>query len=167
MNSMVSGVLNLEKRRSRRISRTPTEGSALAIGPGAGVGVADISTARQRDLTVICPIDATTSERSLFQFPSSGVSAHGWLTMVRTWGAFLGLMTLATLLAGCVTVACDVDDPQYGKDCYECTRKATLDARKVHPDKGSRISIKDKINDRTEECLRERGYIKQKREDRP
>ena len=84
--------------------------------------------------------------------------------MFRTWGAFLGLMTLATLCAGCVTVACDPDDRI---DCHECTRKATLDARKVDPDKGSRISIKDQIKERTEECLRERGYVKQKREDRP
>ena len=86
--------------------------------------------------------------------------------MVRTWGAFLGLMTLATLLTGCVTVACDPDNPQFGKDCYECTRKATLEARKVDPDKGSRISIKDQIKERTEECLRERGYMKQKLEGR-
>ena len=71
--------------------------------------------------------------------------------MVRTWGAFLGLMTLATLLAGCVTVACNPDNPQSGKDCYECTRKATLDARKVDPNQGSRISIKDQIKERTEE----------------
>jgi hypothetical protein len=82
--------------------------------------------------------------------------------MARTWGVFLGLAILTTLLAGCVTVACDPDDPQFGKDCYECTRKATLEVRKVEPDKDSRISIKDQIKDRTEECLRERGYIKQK-----
>ncbi|MEO8046922.1 MAG: hypothetical protein ABI684_06505 [Nitrospirota bacterium] len=87
--------------------------------------------------------------------------------MARIRNVFIGLLILGNLLAGCATVACDVDDPQYGKDCYECTRKATLDARKVDPDKGSRISIKDQIKDRTEECLRERGYIKQKREDRP
>ena len=87
--------------------------------------------------------------------------------MVRTWGTFLGLMTLATVLVGCMTVACDPDEPQFGKDCYECTRKATLDARKVDSDQGSRISIKDQIKDRTEECLRDRGYMKQKREDRP
>jgi hypothetical protein len=82
--------------------------------------------------------------------------------MARTWGVFLGLAILTTLLAGCVTVACDPDDPQFGKDCYECTRKATLEVRKVEPDKDSRISIKDQIKDRTEECLRERCYIKQK-----
>lgn len=87
--------------------------------------------------------------------------------MARIRNVFIVLLILGNLLAGCATVACDVDDPQYGKDCYECTRKATLDARKVDPDKGSRISIKDQIKDRTEECLRERGYIKQKREDRP
>jgi len=87
--------------------------------------------------------------------------------MVRTWGAFLGLMPLATLLAGCVTVACDPDNPQSGIDCYECTRKATLDARKVDPDKGSRISIKDQIKEGTEECLRARGYMRQKKEGPP
>ena len=87
--------------------------------------------------------------------------------MARTRSMFLGLVILANLLTGCVTVVCDPDDPQYGKDCYECTRKATLEARKVDPDKGSRISIKDQIKDRTEECLRERGYLKQKQEDHP
>jgi hypothetical protein len=87
--------------------------------------------------------------------------------MARTRSVFLGLVILGTLLTGCVTVACDPDDPQLGKDCYECTRKATREARKVDPDKGSRISIKDQIKDRTEECLRERGYRKQKQEDRP
>ena len=75
---------------------------------------------------------------------------------------FLGLVILANFLTGCVTVACDPDDPQFGKDCYECTRKATLEARKVDPDKGNQTSIKDQIKDRTEECLRERGYLKQK-----
>ena len=79
----------------------------------------------------------------------------------------LGLVSLATLLTGCVTVACDPDDPKFGRDCYECTRKATVEARKVDPEKGSRINTKDQIKDRTEECLRERGYIKQKQEDRP
>ena len=80
---------------------------------------------------------------------------------------FLGLVSLATLLTGCVTVACDPDDPKFGKDCYECTRKATLEVRQVDPDTGSRINTKDRIKDRTEECLRERGYVKQKQEDRP
>jgi hypothetical protein len=80
---------------------------------------------------------------------------------------YLGLVVLTTLLTGCVTVACDPDDPQFGKDCYECTRNATVAVRQVDPDAGSRLSIKDRIKDRTEECLRERGYRKQKQEDRP
>jgi|SRR5262245_30304314 len=88
---------------------------------------------------------------------------EGW-AMARTQSVFLGLVILGSVLAGCVTVACDPDDPQFGKDCYECTRKATLEARQVDPNKDSRISIKDQIKDRTEECLRERGYMKQKRE---
>src|SRR5262245_19651686 len=87
--------------------------------------------------------------------------AEPWLS---TRSLFLGLVILTNLLAGCVTVACDPDDPQFGKDCYECTRKATLEARQVDPNKDSRISIKDQINARTEECLRERGYMMQKRE---
>jgi hypothetical protein len=87
--------------------------------------------------------------------------------MARTRSAFLGLVILGNLLAGCMTVACDPDDPQFGKDCYECTRKATLEVRQVDPDTGSRLSIKDRIKDRTEECLRERGYMKQKQDDRP
>jgi hypothetical protein len=87
--------------------------------------------------------------------------------MARTRSVFLGLVILAKLLTGCVTVACDPDDPKFGKDCYECTRKATLEVRQVDPDTGSRLSIKDRIKDRTEECLRERGYMKQKQEDRP
>ena len=69
----------------------------------------------------------------------------------------LGLVSLATLLTGCVTVTCDPDHPKFGKDCYECTRKASVEARKVDPDKGSRSSIEDRIKDRTEECMRERG----------
>ena len=87
--------------------------------------------------------------------------------MARTRSVFLGLVILANLLTGCVTITCDPDDPKFGKDCYECTRKATLEARQVDPDTDSRLSIKDRINDRTEECLRERGYMKQKQEDRP
>jgi len=87
--------------------------------------------------------------------------------MARIRSLFLGLVILANLLTGCVTVACDPDDPKFGKDCYECTRKATVEVRQVDPDTGSRISIKDRIKDRTEECLRERGYMKQKKEDRP
>ena len=87
--------------------------------------------------------------------------------MARTRSVFLGLVILANGLTGCMTVACDPDDPQLGKDCYECTRKATVEVRQVDPDKGSRLSVKDRIKDRTEECLRERGYRKQKKEDRP
>jgi hypothetical protein len=87
--------------------------------------------------------------------------------MARTQSVLLGLVILANLLTGCVTVACDPDDATFGKDCYECTRKATLEVRQVDPDTGSRLSIKDRIKDRTEECLRERGYMKQKQEDRP
>jgi hypothetical protein len=86
--------------------------------------------------------------------------------MARTRSVFLGLVLLGTLLTGCMTVACDLDDPQFGKDCYECMRKATLDVRQVDPDKGSRLSIKDRIKDRMEECLTARGYRKQKQEDR-
>jgi hypothetical protein len=85
--------------------------------------------------------------------------------MARTRNVCFGLVILANLLAGCATVACDPDDPKFGKDCYECTRKATLEAS--DPDTGNRVSSKDRINDRTEECLRERGYIKQKQENRP
>ena len=87
--------------------------------------------------------------------------------MARTRRVFLGLVILGNLLTGCMTVACDPDDPQFGKDCYECTRKATVEVRQVDPDTGSRISIKDRINDRTMECLRERSYMKQKQQDRP
>jgi hypothetical protein len=87
--------------------------------------------------------------------------------MARTRNVFLGLVILTTLLTGCMTVACDPDDPQFGKDCYECTRKATLKARQVDPDTDSRISIKDRIKDQTEACLRDRGYMKQKQENRP
>jgi hypothetical protein len=87
--------------------------------------------------------------------------------MARTRSVFLGLVILGNVLTGCVTVACDPDDPKFGQDCYECTRKATVEVRQVDPDTGSQLSIKDRIKDRTEECLRERGYIKQKQEDRP
>jgi hypothetical protein len=85
--------------------------------------------------------------------------------MARIRNLLLGLVILGYLLTGCVTVACDPDDPKLGKDCYECTRKATLEAKQVDPDTGRRISIKKQIKDRTEECLRERGYIKQQKED--
>jgi hypothetical protein len=87
--------------------------------------------------------------------------------MARTRSVFLGLVILGNVLTGCVTVACDPDDPKFGQDCYECTRQATVEIRQVDPDTGSQLSIKDRIKDRTEECLRERGYIKQKQEDRP
>jgi len=85
--------------------------------------------------------------------------------MARIRNVLLGLVILGYLLTGCVTVACDPDDPKLGKDCYECTRKATLEAKQVDPDTGRRITIKKQIKDRTEECLRERGYIKQQKED--
>ena len=87
--------------------------------------------------------------------------------MARIRNELLGLVILGYVLTGCVTVACDPDDPKLGKDCYECTRKATLETRQVDPDTGRRLSIKEQINDRTEECLRERGYMKQKKEDHP
>ena len=87
--------------------------------------------------------------------------------MACTRSMYLGLVILTTLLTGCATVVCDPDDPQFGKDCYECTRKATVKARQVNPDSGSQPSIKDRIKERTEECLRERGYMKQKQEGRP
>jgi len=87
--------------------------------------------------------------------------------MARIRNVFLGLGILGYVLTGCVTVACDPDDPKLGKDCYECTRKATVEAKQVDPDTGRRLSIKEQFQDRTEECLRERGYIKQQKEDRP
>lgn len=77
--------------------------------------------------------------------------------MARTPSMFLPVVVLTTLLTGCVTVACDPDDPKLGKDCYECTRKARVEAEQDAP--SSRV-----IKDRTEECLRERGYMKQKKE---
>ncbi len=83
------------------------------------------------------------------------------MTRIRT--VFPGFVILGYLLTGCVTVACDPDDPKFGKDCYECTRKATLEAQRVDPDSGRRISMKDRIKDRTEGCLRERGYVRQKK----
>ena len=82
--------------------------------------------------------------------------------MARTQSMFLGLVILVTWLTGCMTITCDPDDPTFGKDCYECTRKATLEVRQVDPDKGNQISTKDRIKDQTEQCLRERGYRKQK-----
>ena len=92
----------------------------------------------------------------------NGVSGKESRAMARTRSVFLGLVILTTTLTGCTTVVCDQDDPQFGKDCYECTRKATVKARQVDPDSGSQLSVKDRIKDRTEECLRERGYMKQK-----
>ena len=87
--------------------------------------------------------------------------------MAHIRNVLLGLVILEYVLTGCVTVACDPDDPKLGKDCYECTRKATVEAKQVEPDTGRRLSIKEQIKDRTEECLRERGYIKPQKEDRP
>ena len=87
--------------------------------------------------------------------------------MARIRNVFFGLVILGYLLTGCVTVACDPDDPKLGKDCYECTRKATVETRQVEADTGRRLSSKEQIKDRTEECLRERGYLKQHKEDRP
>ena len=87
--------------------------------------------------------------------------------MARLRTVFPGLVILAAWLTGCVTVTCDPDDPKLGKDCYECMRKATLEVRKVDPDKERRVSIKDQITERTEDCLRERGYMKQKQESNP
>jgi len=69
----------------------------------------------------------------------------------------LNLIILISLLTGCVTVACDPDHPTYGKDCYECTRRAKIEAERA---KDSPSSIKD----RTENCLRERGYTKENKE---
>ncbi len=82
--------------------------------------------------------------------------------MARTRSVLLGLVILANLLTGCATIACDPDDPQFGKDCYECTRKATLTVRQGNSDNESQVNSKDRMNARTEECLRERGYRKQK-----
>jgi len=87
--------------------------------------------------------------------------------MSRTRSMFLSLVILATLLTGCATAVCDPDGPQCGEDCYECTRKATVKARQGDPDTGIQLSTKERIKDRTEECLRERGYMKQKQEGRP
>jgi hypothetical protein len=67
----------------------------------------------------------------------------------------LCVLLLLTVLAGCVTLACDPDDPTWGKDCYECTRKATIEARQAESHGDRVLSIKE----RTEECLRERGYV--------
>jgi len=87
--------------------------------------------------------------------------------MARIRTVFLWLVLLGSLLTGCVTVACDPDDPKLGKDCYECTRHATREAQEGDSGTGRRISIKDQIKDRTEECLRDRGYVKQNKERHP
>jgi hypothetical protein len=87
--------------------------------------------------------------------------------MARTWSGCLGLLLLGTWLTGCMTITCDPDDPKFGKDCYECTRKATLEVRKVDQGTGSQTSTRDRIKDQTEACLRERGYIKEKQEGQP
>jgi len=80
--------------------------------------------------------------------------------MARPQRVFVELVILMTLLAGCVTVACDPDDPKFGKDCYECTRQATFESQQADPHTGNPTSIKD----RTEWCLRDRGYVKQKKD---
>ena len=85
--------------------------------------------------------------------------------MARTPRMVLGLVILATGLTGCVTGACDPYDAKLGKDCYECTRKATVEAEQVDPDTGRRLGTKEQIKDRTEKCLRERGYVKKKKEE--
>ena len=84
--------------------------------------------------------------------------------MARTWSGSLPLLLLGTWLTGCMTVTCDPDDPKLGKDCYECTRKATLEVQQIDSAQKSRVNTKDRIKDQTEGCLRERGYIKQKKE---
>ncbi|HZS12024.1 MAG TPA: hypothetical protein VFA38_07225 [Nitrospirales bacterium] len=62
-------------------------------------------------------------------------------------------------LAGCAPLdVCDVDDPKYGKDCYDCTRKAKLLSRDIDPHTNKRLSVEEL----TEQCLRDRGYVKQK-----
>jgi len=69
----------------------------------------------------------------------------------------LCLVVITTVLSGCATVACDPDHPTYGKDCYECTRKAKVDAERAKEGASS-------VKDRTESCLRERGYTKEQKE---
>jgi hypothetical protein len=68
---------------------------------------------------------------------------------------FLPPLLLLASLAGCATIACDPDDPTFGKDCYECTREATFEAE--HAAAGG-----DSVKDLTEHCLRDRGYTKKK-----
>lgn len=75
--------------------------------------------------------------------------------MTRTQGWQRLLILPVMLLTGCATMACDPDDPKFGKDCYECGRKARAESHQDDPP--MRV-----INERTEECLRERGYVKQK-----
>jgi len=65
---------------------------------------------------------------------------------------------MATLFtAGCATFACDPDDPKIGKDCYECTRRATFQSESGDPHTGTHSVAR-----LTEECMRERGYRKEK-----
>jgi hypothetical protein len=73
----------------------------------------------------------------------------------------MALLIVTAVLTGCVTIVCDPDDPEFGKDCYECTRKATFEAQQAHPHTGNRVK------DLTEVCLRERGYVRQKKGDMP
>ena len=86
-------------------------------------------------------------DRGAYSSPLGGVSMTGKLT--------LAPIVLMTCLAGCVTVACDPDDPTFGKDCYECTREATIEAEHTQDGRG-------RIKEQTERCLRERGYTKKK-----
>ena len=82
--------------------------------------------------------------------------------MARIWSGSHVPSSSRPRLTGCMRITCDPDDPKFGKDCYECTRKATLEVRQVDPDKKGQLNTKDWIKDQTEACLRERGYIKQK-----
>ena len=98
-----------------------------------------------------------TSIPYMVEFLSSRTIARGE-TVPDTFSyprAFLAPIVLMTCLAGCVTVACDPDDPTFGKDCYECTREATIEAE--HTQDG-----RSRIMEQTEHCLRERGYTKKK-----
>jgi hypothetical protein len=66
------------------------------------------------------------------------------------------------IAAGCATTpACNIDEPVGGKDCYECTRKAHLLSRDVDPYTKTKLSVREL----TENCLRERGYVKEKGKD--
>ena len=50
--------------------------------------------------------------------------------MARIRNVFLGFVILGYVLTGCMTITCDPDDPKFGKDRYECTRKATVESGK-------------------------------------